>query len=110
MNGPLICFERWGEIPSDDSVALQLRDGSSGEQHFAQHGFHLVNDGDPAYEITLEAFDLSTAVVTKGATISRIEREGKGFALVCLDGFPPHMFAIGKWNLIGAMAKASEDK
>jgi hypothetical protein len=110
MTGPLVCFERWGEIPSDDSRALQLPDVSPGEHHFAQHGFYLVNDGDPAHEITVEAFEIEPSVVTASATIRRIERDGKGFALVGLAGFPSHMFEIRKWDLIGAMAKTSKDK
>ena len=27
MTGPLICFDRWGEIPSEDPIALPLLDG-----------------------------------------------------------------------------------
>ena len=43
---------------------------------------------------------------TAGETLARIEKEGKGFALIWLQGYSGLAIASEKWDLPGALAKA----
>lgn len=58
----------------------------------------------PPHEITVEGFEFEPAVSARSKTIARIAEKGTGFALVWLEGVKK------KWDLLGAMAKASDAK
>jgi len=103
---PEICFESWGEIPSDDPSATAIARDAEGQMVFLQRGFQLVNDGGTAHEITVEPFEIEPSVQARSKTVARIPKDGMGFALIWLDGFLPWAFDYGKWDLIGAMASA----
>lgn len=105
-NRPQICFDAWGQIPSNDAWRLPVPDWNRSGDKFLQNGFHLANDGGAAYEITIESFEIEPSVYAKSKTISRIGKEASGFALVWLDGSPDPDI----WNLPAAMAKAWETK
>jgi hypothetical protein len=95
---PRIAFIKAGPIPADDEL-------SNG----AQTGFHLANDGEEAaYEVQVESFQIEPSVWADSAKLPRIAgKPGTAFALVWLRGFPHTQFAIGKWRLLEAMAKAT---
>jgi hypothetical protein len=109
-NGPQVCFERWGDVPADDPLARRLESGSSNLGEILQKGFHLVNDGAVAHEITVENFEIEPSVLARSKTLARIPEKGQGFAYVWLEGYSPWTHASGKWDLIGAMARASDAK
>jgi|CZKX01.1.fsa_nt_gi hypothetical protein len=94
---PEICFDRWGEIPRDDPLAMSP---------VRQRGFYLVNDGGAAHEITVESFEIGPSTRARSKMLARIEANGKGFALVWLEDYPPSS-CRDKWDLLGAMHKAS---
>lgn len=96
-NRPEICFDKWGEIPSDDQLAMPP---------FRQRGFYLANDGGAAHEITVESFEIGGSARAKSKMVARIEANSKGFALVWLEDYPPSS-CRDKWDLLGAMHKAS---
>jgi hypothetical protein len=96
-NRPEICFEKWGEIPIDDPLAVSP---------VRQRGFYLVNDGGAAHEITVESFEIGPSARAKSKILARIEAKGKGFALVWLEDYPPSS-CRDKWDLLGAVHKAS---
>ena len=109
-NRPQVCFESWGDVPADDPGALPLGSGSPILGKFLQKGFHLVNDGGAAHEITVETFEIEQSVRARSKTLRRIAEKGKGFAYVWLEGYPPWSHANAKWDLVGAMARASDAK
>jgi len=95
-NRPEICFEKWGEIPTDDPLAMSP---------VRQRGFYLANDGGAAHEITVESFEIGASARAKSKMVARIEANGKGFALVWLESYPSS--CRDKWDLLGAMHNAS---
>ena len=95
---PRIAFIEAGPIP----VGHPLSNGM-------QTGFHLANDGEEAaYEVHVQPFEIEPSVWAESGRLSRIAgKPGTGFALVWLKGFPATQFAVGKWRLLEAMAKAA---
>jgi hypothetical protein len=106
-NRPLLSFDRYDEVPIDEPGALLLA-ADYPIRTLLQKGFYLMNDGGPAYEITIESFTISPSVLAKSKNVSRIAEKGNGFAYVWLDGYPPYIYTTEKWNLIGAIAKAAD--
>jgi hypothetical protein len=100
---PQLCFVRWGEIPGTHPDALLKPQWSHADDAW-QSGFYLANDGGPPHEITVESFEIEPAVSARSKTLARIAEKGTGFVLVWLEG------AGHKWDLLGAMAKASDAK
>jgi hypothetical protein len=108
VNCPQLCFERWGEIPSDHPDAIPVPDRSQDHFKFLQRGFYLANDGGTAHEITVQSFEIGPSVRASSGTLARIREKGEGFAFVWLDGYPPLRIATKKWDLLGAMAECSQ--
>jgi hypothetical protein len=71
-----------------------------------QRGFYLANDGGAAHEITVESFEIGRSVRANSKMLARIEANGRGFALVWLEDYPPSA-CRDKWDLLGAMHNAS---
>jgi hypothetical protein len=94
---PQICFVSWGPVPDDHDVPLRV----------GQTGFHLVNDGIAAHEISVGSFETEPGVWAVSATIARIREKGDGFAFVWRGGFSGFAFDTGKWDLQGSMAAAA---
>jgi hypothetical protein len=110
-NRPQIVFDRWDQIPANHPLATLVDQRVVGA--FVQRGFHLVNDGEAAHEVRIEAFEIDDGVWASSAMVTRIEGHGGGFALVWLEnqkGIGSSLPHNVKWNLLGAMAKAEETK
>lgn len=105
---PRLVFDRWGQIPADHPVAIQKEPtmvdaGGRPIIQFLQNGFHFINDGGPAHEVTVEPFRFE-AFEANSAVVPRIGKEG-GFALVYLAQLQPLQSALShdRWDLQGAM-------
>jgi hypothetical protein len=109
-NRPQICFDKWGPIPNDHPLAMPLPHSFQEKVEFLQAGFYLSNDGGAAHDITVESFEVEPSVRANGETLARIGEKGTGFALVWVEGYSPLMGSVGKWDLLGAMARASDNK
>ena len=100
---PQLCFVRWDEIPGTHPDA-RLKPQWFQADGWLQSGFYLANDGGAAHEITVESFEIDSSVLAQSKPLARIKEKGEGFALVWLEG------SADKWDLLGAMAKASDAK
>ena len=102
---PRLVFSRWGQIPADNPVAIPT--GPTVVRQFVQNGFHFINDGGPAHDVTIEPFKFD-AFEARSAIVHRIGREG-GFALVWVAE-PQHLQSTqspGIWDLQEWMALAA---
>jgi hypothetical protein len=101
---PRLVFDRWGQIPASHPVARPIAPTVSGQ--FLQNGFYLINDGGPAYEVTVEKFAVGTFDACSAA-ISRVGKEG-GFAFVWVAQ-PQSLQSVrspSMWDLPGAFIVA----
>lgn len=91
----LLC---WAPIPSTHPEARQA-DTRSG---VLQNGFQIKNHGEPAYDVTVESFQLGENVVAKSKPISSIAGGDTGFALIWLEGpgFSPLAQALPWFDLL----------
>ncbi len=109
-NRPQITFARWDQIPATNPVAMPISPTVAGQ--FLQRGFYLNNDGDAAHEVTVEPFQIENLWCGSGMA-PRIEGHGQGFSVVWLEtqkgigSGPPYE---EKWNLLGAMSRAEQEK
>jgi hypothetical protein len=95
---PRVALVEYGQIPENYPLPL----------HVGQTGFHLANDGETAYQVLIQPFEIESSVWTKSKECPRIEAQGRHFALVWLDGFSPSPLDVGKWDLLGAMKRAAD--
>lgn len=102
-NRPKLSFARWGQIPAHDPRARQIDPRVVGQ--FLQNGFHLLNDGDPAYEVTVEPFKFGAFTARSSETVARIGKEG-GFVMIQVDQLQSlqSSHSPGRWDLQGAIA------
>jgi len=97
---PRVAFVSYGPIPATHLPSVQV----------GQTGFYLANDGEAAYEVLIEPFEVEPMVWARSKEIPRIEEKGSDYGLVWLAGHSPFAFDVGKWDLLGAMAKASGER
>lgn len=94
---PRIVPIEYGPIPENHTFPF----------HTGQTGFHLVNDGEVAYQVMIQPFEIETDVWAMSRECVRIEPHGKEFSFVWLDGYGPSPIDFRKWDLLGAMRKAA---
>jgi hypothetical protein len=89
------------EVKSAGDLAVQ----------FDNYGFYLQSEGETAYEITLEEFQVEPGVTVTGKTVPRIvgQRTGQSFMAVWIKE-RNHLTDQTKWNLREAFRQASDNR
>jgi hypothetical protein len=100
LRPPRVALVEYGPIPANYPPSL----------HVGQTGFHLANDGEDAYQVLIQPFEIESSVWAKSKESARIEARGRDFALVWLDGHSPFALDVGKWDLLGAMQRAADGR
>jgi hypothetical protein len=102
---PKIVFDRWGQIPANHPEARLLSVSVVGQ--FLQNGFHFINEGERAYDVTVESFKFGS-FEARSKPVTHIGKEG-GFALVWIAQAQPVQSAHSPdtWDLPAAMALAA---
>jgi hypothetical protein len=113
VDHPEICIEEWDEIPADHKNAIWIPGEEGTSPGLLQHGFHLFNEGQVAYDVTVEDFEIDQSVKFRGGYLRKLGTKEKGFVLTWLDGIPDptgRTLNPAKFDLRAAMANAADRK